>query len=62
MRTWKILIPTAFSVAVLTLATDEFSQDKGTEADAIEAIKLCLEQSLDINAFNDVGHTALHRA
>ncbi len=43
-------------------ATDEFFQDKATETDAIEAIKLCLEQGLDINAFNDAGDTALHRA
>src|SRR4029450_13348006 len=43
-------------------ATDEFFQDKGTEADAIEAIMLCLERGLDINAFNDAGDTALHRA
>jgi ankyrin repeat protein len=43
-------------------ATDEFFQDKGTEADAIEAIELCLEQGLDINAFNDNGDTAVHRA
>jgi len=42
--------------------TDEFFQDKGTEADAIEAIKVCLEQRLDINGFNDNGDTALHRA
>jgi uncharacterized protein len=43
-------------------ATDEFFQDKGTEADAIEAIELCLEHGLDINAFNDNGDTAVHRA
>jgi ankyrin repeat protein len=42
-------------------ATDEFFQDKGTEADAIEAIELCLEHGLDINAFNDNGDTAVHR-
>ena len=43
-------------------ATDEFYQDRGTEADAIETIKLCLEQGLDLDAFNDNGETALHRA
>jgi ankyrin repeat protein len=42
--------------------TDEFFQDKGTEVDAIEAIKVCLEQRVDINGFNDSGDTALHRA
>jgi ankyrin repeat protein len=43
-------------------ATDEFFQDKATEANTIETLKLCLEQGLDINAFNDAGDTALHRA
>jgi ankyrin repeat protein len=43
-------------------ATDEFFDDKGTEDDAVEAIGLCLAQGLDINAFNDNGDTALHRA
>ena len=43
-------------------ATDEFSLDKGTDDTAIEAIKLCLEQGLDIDAFNTNGDTALHRA
>src|SRR5439155_17960709 len=43
-------------------ATDEFYQDKATEGDAIEAIKVCLERGVDINAFNDNGDTALHRA
>ncbi|PWT85476.1 MAG: hypothetical protein C5B57_02865 [Blastocatellia bacterium] len=42
--------------------TDEFFQDKGTEADAIAAVTVCLEQGADINAFNDNGDTALHRA
>jgi ankyrin repeat protein len=43
-------------------ATDEFYQDKATEGDAIEAIKVCLERGVDVNAFNDNGDTALHRA
>jgi ankyrin repeat protein len=42
--------------------TDEFFQDKGTEADAVAAITVCLERGADINAFNDNGDTALHRA
>ena len=42
--------------------TDEFYQDKGTEDDAVEAVKLCLERGLDVNGFNDNGDTALHRA
>jgi ankyrin repeat protein len=43
-------------------ATEEFSMDKGTPEGAIEAIELCLEQGLDIDAFNTNGDTALHRA
>jgi uncharacterized protein len=42
--------------------TDEFYEDKGTEDDAVQAVKLCLEWGLDVNAFNDNGDTALHRA
>ena len=36
--------------------------DRGTEAEAIEAIKLCLDLGLDINAFNEPGLTPLHMA
>ncbi len=34
----------------------------GSEKDAIEAIRICLEQGLDIDAYNDLGQTALHAA
>lgn len=34
----------------------------GTEPDAIEAIKICLDRGLDINAADDQGSTALHGA
>ena len=34
----------------------------GSEEAAIEAIKLCLEHGADVNAFNDLGETALHGA
>jgi ankyrin repeat protein len=37
-------------------------RERGTERDAIEAIKLCLEHGIDVNAFNDNGDTALHAA
>jgi uncharacterized protein len=33
-----------------------------TEASSIEAIKLCLERGVDINAFNTNGQTAMHSA
>ena len=36
------------------------TRDRGTEAEAIQAIALCLELGLDINATNDRGDTALH--
>jgi ankyrin repeat protein len=34
--------------------------DRGTEAASIEAIKLCLDLGLDLNAYNDAGLTPLH--
>jgi ankyrin repeat protein len=36
--------------------------DQGTDQDAIEAIKLCMEAGLDINATTNTGETALHAA
>ncbi len=33
-----------------------------SEDGAIEALKLCLDRGVDINAFNNLGLTALHRA
>jgi ankyrin repeat protein len=38
------------------------SYDQGSERDAIDAIKLCLEAGLDINATTASGDTALHSA
>jgi ankyrin repeat protein len=38
------------------------SYDQGSERDAIEAIKLCVEAGLDINATTTSGDTALHSA
>jgi ankyrin repeat protein len=40
----------------------QYFQSRGTEANAVEAIKLCLEAGVDILAFNDNGETALHQA
>ncbi len=34
----------------------------GTDADAVEAVKLCLRLGADLNATNDKGETALHGA
>jgi ankyrin repeat protein len=36
------------------------TRDRGTEAEAMAAIALCLDLGLDINAANDSGDTALH--
>ena len=38
------------------------SYDQGSEQDAIEAIKLCMEVGIDINAATSTGETALHAA
>jgi len=37
-------------------------QTKGSDSDALEALKLCMEQGLDINQANAKGETALHGA
>jgi ankyrin repeat protein len=37
-------------------------QSHGAQSDAPDALKLCLEWGLDINAKNDIGYTALHGA
>ena len=38
------------------------SYDQGSEQDAIEAITLCMEAGMDINATTNTGETALHAA
>lgn len=38
------------------------TRDSGTEAEAIEAVRLCLELGLDLRAANADGETALHAA
>ena len=38
------------------------TRDRGTQADAIAAIQLCLDQGLDIHAVNDSGTSVLHAA
>jgi len=35
---------------------------RGSEAEALEALKLCVEQGMDINLANAKGETALHGA
>jgi ankyrin repeat protein len=41
---------------------DEEPTDRGTQADAIEAIKLCLERGADLHTVNWTGETALFLA
>jgi ankyrin repeat protein len=36
--------------------------DRGSEADAIDIIRMCLDGGADVNAVNDAGDTALHGA
>jgi ankyrin repeat protein len=39
-----------------------FQKDIGTEAELLEAVKVCVEHGVDVNAVNDTGQTALHFA
>src|SRR6185436_11189726 len=39
-----------------------YEERHATEAEIIEAARLCLEAGADINAVNDAGQTALHFA
>jgi len=45
-----------------SLSTKGNYPDRGTEDSAIQAIALCLEQHVDINAVNGTGDTAVHMA
>lgn len=59
----KLLLPDHSTPLMLAAGQgwrDEMSH--GTEADAIEAIKLCQQLGFDVNAQNDAGETALHLA
>jgi uncharacterized protein len=58
-------ITTAAHVTALMVAAGVGWRDgksHGTESDAIQAIKLCLDLGLDVNAATDEGETALHGA
>jgi ankyrin repeat protein len=41
---------------------DSQEYEKGTEADLLEAVKLCVELGVDVNAANGAGDTAMHVA
>ena len=41
---------------------DAQEYEHGTENDLLEAVKLCVDVGLDVNAVNDAGETALHFA
>jgi ankyrin repeat protein len=42
--------------------SDAQDYERGTEADLLAAVKLCVELGLDVNAVNEAGETALHIA
>jgi ankyrin repeat protein len=50
---------TALSVAAGVSYSDKI---RGTEAEALEAVKICVEQGVDVNAVTERGETALHGA
>jgi ankyrin repeat protein len=39
-----------------------FQKDVGTDDDLLQAVKLCVEHGVDVNAVNDAGQNALHFA
>jgi uncharacterized protein len=59
-----LLSTTGHTTALMVAAGVGWSdgQSHGSQSDAPEALKLCLEWGGDVNAANDVGYTALHGA
>lgn len=53
---------TALMFAAARLSGFRGSENRGSEAEALEAIALCLERGADINAADAAGQTALHLA
>ncbi|HEV3214867.1 MAG TPA: ankyrin repeat domain-containing protein [Vicinamibacterales bacterium] len=60
------MIKTGSKTTALMLAAGlqifSMGEDSGTNEDALEAVKLCLEAGNDVNAVDDNGETALHGA
>jgi uncharacterized protein len=60
------MIKTGSHTTALMLAAGlqifSMGEDSGTNEDALEAVKLCLESRNDVNAVDDNGETALHGA
>jgi ankyrin repeat protein len=60
------MVKTGSNTTALMLAAGlqiySIGEDSGTNEDALEAVKLCLEVGNDVNAADDNGETALHGA
>jgi ankyrin repeat protein len=59
-RTTALML--AAGLAFRNRGDDDEASDSGSEQGAIDAMKLCLELGIDIDAFNDSGQTAMHAA
>jgi ankyrin repeat protein len=59
-RTTALML--AAGLAFRNRGDDDESNDGGSEQGALEAMKLCLDLGIDIDAFNDTGQTAMHAA
>jgi ankyrin repeat protein len=59
-RTTALML--AAGLAFRNRGDDDEASDSGSEQGAIDAMKLCLELGIDVDAFNDSGQTAMHAA
>ena len=52
----------ARSLAAIASGAGTYGRSSGTESGAIQAVRLCIERGVDVNAARDNGQTALHSA